>query len=58
MSTFDLSPKTKSETQKTRILDAAVFEKSVFCVSDLVFGRRSKVNILFYSNFNKEQNDH
>ena len=57
MLTFDESPKIRSETEKTWNLNAAVFRKTVFCHSDLVFGVRTKANIRFYSIFNKEQND-
>ena len=58
MSTFDLTPNISSETPKTTISDAVVFEIVVFCVYSLIFGLRSKVDIQFYSNFNKEQNSH
>ena len=58
MSTFDLTPNVSSETPKTTISDAVVFEIIVICVYSLIFGLISKVDIQFYSNFNKEQNPH
>ena len=54
---MDQSPTIKSETEKTRISNAPVFGKTVFAVSDFVFGVRTKVNICFHFIFNKEQND-
>ena len=43
--------------KKTSNWNAAVFRKTVFCHSDLVFGVRTKANICFHYIFNKEQND-
>ena len=43
--------------KKTWIWNAPVFGKTVFAVSDLVFGVRTKANICFHYIFNKEQND-
>ena len=58
MFTFDLTPNISSETPKTTISDAVVFEIIVICVYSLIFGLISKVIIQFYSNFSKEQNPH
>ena len=54
--TLDQSPTIRSETEKTLIWNATVFGKTVFGVSNLVFGVRSKANMFFHSIFNKEQN--
>ena len=43
--TFDTSPNTKSETEITDFPNTVASKIPVFCVSDLVFGVRSKVNI-------------
>ena len=56
--TFAQTPQSSSDTPKTTISDTAVFEKSVFGLYSLFFGVSAKVNIQFYSNFNKEQNPH
>ena len=55
--TFDSSPTIRSETEKTRIWNAAVFGKTVFGVFALVFGVDSNPNVCFHSIFNKEWND-
>ena len=54
MLTCKESPTIRSETEKTWIWIAPVFGKTVFGVSDLVVGLRTKVNIFFHSIFNKE----
>ena len=43
--------------KKTWISNAPVFGKTVFGLSDLVFGVYSNANIFFHSIFNNEQND-
>ena len=57
MLTFDDSPKIRSEMKKTLIFNAQILEKTVFGLSDSVFGARTKVNMCFHSIFNKIQND-
>ena len=57
MLTCKESPTIRSETEKTWIWIAPVFGKTVFGVSDLVVGLRTKVNIFFHSIFNKERNE-
>ena len=56
MLTFDDSPKIRSEMKKTWIFNAQILEKTVFGLSDSVFGARTKVNMCFHSIFNEEQN--
>ena len=59
MLTFDDSPKIRSEMKKTLIFNVQIREKTVFGLSDSVFGARTKVNMCFHSIFNEEQNgDH
>ena len=55
--TLDQSPRIKAEMEKTRILNAPVFGKTVFGHSHLVFGDRTNVNMSFHSIFNNKQND-
>ena len=55
--TFEYSPTIGSEMEKKWISNAPVFGKTVFAVSELVFGVRTKANICFHYIFNKEQND-
>ena len=57
MLTCKESPTIRSETEKTWIWNAPVFGKTVFAVSELVFGVRTKVNMCFHYIFNKKQND-
>ena len=55
--TLDQSPTIRSEMEKTRNSNDPVFGKTVFDVSDLVFGVWTIANICFHFIFNKEQND-
>ena len=58
ISTFDLSTKNNKYTPKTDFSNTKVSEIVVFGVYKIVLGVRSKFDILFHSNFNKEQNPH
>ena len=46
--------KIRSEAPKTTISDTSVLEKSLFGVYSLLFIVMTKLDIQFYSNFNKE----
>ena len=58
ISNLVLNPKFNSYTAKTHISNTTALEKVVFGMYEVIFGVSAKVDILFYSNFNKEQNPH
>ena len=56
MSTFVLTQKNNSYTPKSDISNTTVSEIVTFGGFEAIFGLDSKVDILFYSNLDKEQN--